>query len=244
MEKLFEKTNDLIILFLVLIFIFLGYIIYSLDPEYNPLTKNETKSLYEKAIIDAAVVEKSEEHKLIPIKQDKVKIAVWVKESDVNKYYQEDFDKQELTSLKKKGGLFITVVPEVKEKCTKYPSKNLTLRLKQLLGLPHNDKKTHFVEMLVDKNDLFRPCADPRIDTEICTESFPNDVNKTHKAWLAQQMLNSYQLSEKGYPFTRLGYTYDWNPNTPEFGVSEYIAREGANAEILSITPTEDYCQP
>jgi len=47
----------------------------------------------------------------------------------------------------------------------------------------------------------------------------------------------------QGYPWTRLGYTYDWGSNAGEIGLSEFVLRAGSAALIQSITATNDYCQ-
>jgi hypothetical protein len=46
------------------------------------------------------------------------------------------------------------------------------------------------------------------------------------------------------YPWTALGYTYDWNPvSTTPVGPSEFVAHKGARVVFDSIIPTEDFCR-
>lgn len=59
------------------------------------------------------------------------------------------------------------------------------------------------------------PCSDSTNAT--CSEQFPNWVSSDHVKWIANQMLSSYVIAEAhteaySYPWTRLGYTYDWKP--------------------------------
>jgi len=52
-----------------------------------------------------------------------------------------------------------------------------------------------------------------------------------------RNVLESYQVPN-GYPWTRLGYTYDWNPNSPEVGLSEYIVRGGSTVTVAAVGST------
>jgi hypothetical protein len=61
---------------------------------------------------------------------------------------------------------------------------------------------------------------------------------------LLQQILMSY-VAKDGYPFTRGGYTYDWDPSaevTHHVGLSEYVVKAPVAVEILSVSPVEEYC--
>ena len=207
----------------------------SLALEPDPLSAYH-QIIYNKAIVDAAVLEQSEvSDRLTPIKEPRATVVTWT-----------GYQGYKIGQNTLAKDIFVTVVPEVKQKCENYPANNLTLRLEQLIGLPPNSRKTQFVEMSVNASDIVRPCANPDITTTTCGESVPKvskEMCSTHEAWLAKQMLNSYQIP-KGFPFTRLGYTYDWNPNTPEFGVSEYVIHQGAEVKVTAITPTATYCSP
>jgi hypothetical protein len=145
-------------------------------------------------------------------------------------------------------------VPEVKNKCQTARG-DLELWLRQLLGLHPNKQVTHFVVMEVKKGDIFRPtvnpdptttwpCGDPK--TKECGESFPEGVAEEHIKWMANQMLSSYLISKPlktdGYPWTRLGYTYNWRPGADRYGASEYVVRQGAVVNIEEIVPYREYC--
>ena len=211
----------------------------------NNLTKYQ--QIYNQAIVDAAIAQKAEEYPLTPIQDTETKVVQWVGQNSVDKYYKTPYENNQLMLVKKKGGIFVSLKSELQKKCQNYLGNHLTQRLEQLLGLPPNSGYTYLVEMSVQKEDIFRPCIDPDITKKKC-EAQPsslNQISQTHKAWLAEQMLKSYQFANtKGYPFTRLGYTYDWNTDTPDLGVSEYIIREGAKIKVTNIMSTEDYCRP
>jgi len=51
----------------------------------------------------------------------------------------------------------------------------------------------------------------------------------------------SYTPGKTQYPWTALGYTYDWGSR--DFaGPSEYLGASEAPARIHSVTPTAKYC--
>ncbi|MBN1345470.1 MAG: hypothetical protein JXQ73_22450 [Phycisphaerae bacterium] len=143
--------------------------------------------------------------------------------------------------------VWVTAVPEVQEFCRTHwiAPGNLTLRLEQLLGLPPNDGKTRFVELWADPNDLFRPSPDPEITDHEAGLDFPVSdlfvaLDPNYVDWFNAQKQSSY--GENGYPWTRLGYTYDWGNPCTDVGLSEFVIRSGANVTVQSVTGNEAYC--
>lgn len=85
--------------------------------------------------------------------------------------------------------------------------------------------------------------------TNNCGESFPEGVAEAHVRWLANQMLNSYVIYESplipvGYPWTRLGYTYDRWPGSDRYGVSKYVIRKDSLVSVTEVIPYQTYCAP
>lgn len=144
--------------------------------------------------------------------------------------------------------VWVTAVPEVKNLCQTF-SGDVEMRLRQLLGLHTNQKFDKFVTMEVKHNDVYRPAVnhDPTMTlpcacpvTVKCGEEFLANVDNKHIRWMADQMLSSYVISESslitsGYPWTRLGYTYDWKPGSNRYGASEYVIRNGAKITVTEI---------
>ncbi|MDJ0617929.1 MAG: hypothetical protein QNJ63_14490 [Calothrix sp. MO_192.B10] len=139
--------------------------------------------------------------------------------------------------------VWVTAVPELKKFAAKLnlSEKSLTLRLEQYLGLPAHNGKTKFVQMWVNPIDIFRPCPDPEINDTRCELRFSQPVEQMHRQWLLKKMLTSY--GRNGYPWTRLGYTYDWGSIETEVGASEFVIQEGAEVEIESVVETMKYIQ-
>lgn len=144
--------------------------------------------------------------------------------------------------------VWVTAVPEVKAFCREQhiTPAQIALRLEQLLGLPPASEKTKFVEMWADPNDLFRPSPDPEVSDHEAELDFPVShqfvtVSEPHRQWFRELKKKSY--GQQGYPWTRLGYTYDWGNPSSEIGVSEFVVRGGATVRIHAVTATLDYCR-
>ena len=142
----------------------------------------------------------------------------------------------------------------------------LNLRLEQLIGLPPGRDKDAFLEAWVDPTDLFRPCPDPEISDHECQVEIPvvgrGDqrpwdcslkrqvsgkyvrVDPGHLRWMCDNWTSSYDHEElfDNYPWTALGYTYDWGHPDDHVGLSEFVAPAGSEVVFHGITPTEGYC--
>ena len=153
--------------------------------------------------------------------------------------------------------IWVTAVPEVQKKCRSFKEKDLALRLRQLLGLQPEASVTNFVTMEVTENDIFRPALNPVTVTEWpcgapesknCGEVFPDWVSDRHVRWITNQMLTSYMISTPpdrccSYPWTRLGYTYDWKPGSDRYGASEYVVRAGSPVNVTQKASYTEYCK-
>ena len=140
--------------------------------------------------------------------------------------------------------IWITTAPELKLRMLTEKPKDINRRLIQLLGLPPNSVYSYFVEFWVKPSDLFRPCPDKEITDTKCETCFPEQTDSAHVAWINESRISRYyqcNLSQQ-YPWTQLGYTYDWNPkNKSHVGLSEFVI--GANKKIIvkAIYTTEEY---
>ena len=120
----------------------------------------------------------------------------------------------------------------------------LRLRILQYLGLIlDRSDQTHFVTIIAKKLDIRRPCSDPEIDDSVCKELKTQEARNTF-----MKDKNNQGLIGKEYPWTGLGYTYDWgNPNdwddpkNPPIGASEYVIKKGATVYIESVEKPCDF---
>ncbi len=115
----------------------------------------------------------------------------------------------------------------------------LVLRLEQLYGLPPHNGKKWFAEMWVNPDDIFRPSPDPDITDHEAELDFSKCADFQYREWFNRQRDASY--GENGYPWTRLGYTYDWGNPKSEIGLSEFVIKSGSPIKINSVIGTLDY---
>jgi hypothetical protein len=126
----------------------------------------------------------------------------------------------------------------------------LILRLEQLLGLPVNNGKTRFVQMWVNPADMLRPSPDGEVDDTVADlempgpERFPSQQEyEFHRDWFNLQLsLQAYDDPSKGYPWTRLGYTYDWGNPESEVGLSEFVIAAGSTVAVEQVVENALYC--
>lgn len=133
------------------------------------------------------------------------------------------------------------------------------LRVEQLLGLPPGGGRDVFLQVWIDPDDLFRPCFEPDVQQPSCPITSPVQVSTdgvsswtcsdltpgSHTAWLCATWVARYGVSDPGrrYPWTALGYTYDWSPERPTHrGVSEFVAPKGTSVTLHAIVPNETFC--
>ena len=148
---------------------------------------------------------------------------------------------------------WVTLVPQLQDFCrsTGLTGSPLADRVTQYLGLSPERHYAVVVEFWVDRSDLFRPCPDPDTADTSCDLSFamvggqpvdpPVKGLTSYLDWFNATYQGSYV--EGGAPWTRLGYTYDWNPATPKFGASEYLITKGAVFEVVGDgRALETYC--
>src|SRR5205807_1376490 len=103
-------------------------------------------------------------------------------------------------------------------------------------------------------SDIFRPSPWPDTNTQWpcqeesapnCGNSFPPNATPAHIQWIATANLALHSVPN-GYPWTHLGYTYNWAPGADRYGASEYIISKKASYPIFvvsNVSPAE-YCAP
>jgi hypothetical protein len=166
---------------------------------------------------------------------------------------------------------WVTVVPEIKNFFGIIRPQ--PLRIAQLMGLPPEyaiagDPKEakYLLELWVSPQDLFRPCPDTEISDTVCETNFPTDsfrmldlnnkvrategadygVFKTYSSWFNNRTRNIYTTGSSPYPWTRLGYTYDWGSSNHK-GLSEFVLHgrkvdgSAISVGIKSVKTTAEY---
>ena len=131
---------------------------------------------------------------------------------------------------------------------------DVVLKIQQLQGLPPQVNPDPCTWQILQVNvtglqvpdQFMRPCPDPDpTTTGPCPSDFANPVpeaNVDFQAWMAGQAFSAWQIPN-GYPWTHLGYTYNWDPQASSIvGTSEYVIRQGATIQVVGLVPAVPYC--
>lgn len=148
-------------------------------------------------------------------------------------------------TLRVASDVWTTLVPAVQQFCNALPDDARDRRLEQRLGLPPYAGYTHFITFWVDVQSLFRPCPNPSTTNAHCWPQDPQPnarlrATNAHRTWLADQFAFAHQPG--GYPFTGLGYTYDWGHPTDPVGFSEFVVPADATIRLVAVESTTSYC--
>jgi hypothetical protein len=150
---------------------------------------------------------------------------------------------------------WVTVEPHLRDFCRTFMQNRkvdiakLEERLEQRLGLAPASSKTDFVRLRLERpgpNVIFRPCVDPSADHANCSVGPPANVPADYRLWFLQQYYSSYgQSLISEFPWTSLGYTFDWATTSgnsfQRFGESEFVIHSGAPVQVVEVLSTSQY---
>lgn len=221
-----------------------------------PLTDEELTAKFRAAVVDASVAEPDEVSDQLTALVPDTPGQSWNKKGTrvlmVTWTSWDGYDDQVGKKVKLQREAWVTAAPELQKFCSSYQPDGatpLTLRLEELMGLPAHNGKTKVVEMWIPADQLFRPSPDPEIDDHTAGLTMPpKSAFKSradyvaHKDWFNYQRSLSYD-EKNGYPWTRLGYTYDWGNPDSEVGLSEFVTWAKTPVTIKQVATTEDYCK-
>ncbi len=213
-------------------------------------TQEETlKEMYQAAIRDAEIANESEIYRgLTPITESNPNLT-WEEDNGssmvlvVTWTTWNGYVNQTNKTMNLSKETWVTVYPEVRNfiEQNNLPVDKCSLRLEQLNGIPPRNGKTWFVELFVSPKDMFRPSPDPEINDTEAQLVFPANTSQEHIDWINNLINASY--GPNGYPWTRLGYTYDWATSSRNHvGLSEYVIRQGSIVKIHDTISTQEYC--
>ena len=163
-----------------------------------------------------------------------------------DEWYPENYQPGDEFIVSPAHPVWVTAGPEMKQWLRDNPvgPDELTMRIRQLLGMPPDASKTLFVEFWVSPDQIFRPSPDPEISDHEAELDFPDSpyftIDTDYRDWFNDLRSTQYTWPW-AMPWTRLGYTYDWGDQTDHVGMSEFIIRGDATVRIHSMTPTADY---
>lgn len=107
------------------------------------------------------------------------------------------------------------------------------MRLIQLLGLPPSCDYDRITFFYAEAERLFRPSPDNETTDHEAGLDFPATASQAYRDWFEDNRQFSY-YSDTPYPWTRLGYTYDWHCETDSHvGPGEFIVSPGAAVQVV-----------
>ncbi len=116
---------------------------------------------------------------------------------------------------------------------------NWSLRLEQLIGLPPNAGYTHVSALWVSPSSVVRPAYNTDTMSTTMVTVFSGEPEAAYKQWFDKNILFSYFYG--AYPWTRLGYTYDWADNGREYGLSEFLILPRSSIHVEWTKTTEEF---
>ena len=190
--------------------------------------------------------------------ESRVLVASFMKRADYENYYKAAMESGQLSYTLKKS-LWVTVVPDLKNRFMGETCPPTGKRVKKSLGLRPQDDYDVILEFWIDPQHLFRPSPDPETTDHTASIAYKNasgdwvfpvdnapflilddsqlyhdhkgDAGLPYRSWFSNQAETTYNIggslnpddpSTWGWPWTRLGYTYDWGSKT-HIGPSEFV---------------------
>lgn len=128
--------------------------------------------------------------------------------------------------------LFVTYGTQLQDfiRASNLPQSQVALRVSQVLGIPDSAANGRLndrvVEVVAPTKDILRPERDPSVLNPISSVAFPAGTSPAYVNYFYSKLVdNKYTLSPNNvpFPFTQLGYTYDWHNTSNIQGLSEFV---------------------
>lgn len=200
--------------------------------------------LYETALRDAAFADEDEILPLVSLTPDD-KMTTWDSEGRVLlctwHKYPDSYPEGETVTIEW-GPVWMFTDKEIasyKDELKK--CKDPKTRLKQLIGLPPDCDYTTVTGFWVSPENIKRPAYNTDVVSGKMTTSFAENVDADFKEWFDGNIIGSYY--EGAYPWTRLGYTYDWADNDTEYGLTEFLVSDKAEVTVEFTDTTEEFIE-
>lgn len=207
-----------------------------------PSTAQTTDALYAAAMEDAMIAQEDEIAALVTLTQDD-DLTTWDAEGRVlllsYHAYPDSYPAGEDVTLVW-GSVWTFTEDELAAfyDAEKDSVTDWTLRLEQLIGLPEGSGYTVITGMWVSPDDIIRPAYQSDAANASMTTAFSDEIDESYKEWFDDNILDSYYYG--AYPWTRLGYTYDWADNGTEYGVTEFLIVQDATIEVAYTLTIDD----
>lgn len=202
-------------------------------------------SSYQEAVLDAMVAEPHEIRPLVVLSKDSALSTIqgqYVLLGSIH-HFPESYQEGIVIKLPVTAWTFTDkeLIAWLKDPKHVLPANQEIWRLKQMLGLPPHEYYSHVSFYWVNLKDVIRPATsiDPR--QEVMQPVLNQATPILYKEWFQEQVVDAY--SSHLYPWTRLGYTYDWGKSEQDdaYGVTEFLVHKGAIVSIAVTMPLIDF---
>jgi hypothetical protein len=243
-----KNMKNIITIFIGLFVFFINFGCTKDTIQSSPAPQLNLENLYQASISDAMIADSSEicdtlwqiNHTNSNLEWKTINGEEYLLVGNFNKYPGTYSD----TSLTNSWGLIWVFIPDQfskRMKSTTYMANDTLLRMRQLLGLPPNNQNNYIVELWVKPEDLFRPAADSEIDDQKAGLYFPANADTNYVKWFNQNIYDSYFSNWTHYPWTRLGYSYDWSGYKSEVGISEFCIKTASLLYVKKLSLATKY---
>lgn len=113
------------------------------------------------------------------------------------------------------------------------------LRLEQLIGLPERAGYTHVSAFWADLDELIRPAYQTDVTKQVDADDLDGSALAAYEEWFDDNIIWSY--FDAAYPWTRLGYTYDWASGENEYGLTEFLILPDSEIEVAWTVTTAEF---
>lgn len=108
----------------------------------------------------------------------------------------------------------------------------------QLLGRSDRDEVyTHVSFLLVLPKDVIRPAYQTDVFTDNMTVKLDETCSGAYQKWFD----DTRRSNQKRYPWTRLGYTCNWLSGVCDYGLSEFVIKQGARIHVEKTMTNEAF---
>ena len=204
--------------------------------------ETDQEKLWSAAMADAVFSEDDEVRELVCLTQGDDKVIWDAAGERVLLLTWHDYDGacERGASLPTDGEIWATSMGEMISwyKENRGETENWNLRFAQLLGVHADEGYTRFTAFWVGPENVVRPAYSPDV-THGVENNYAGMPEGDFKDWFDNNILWSYFQSD--YPWTRLGYTYDWSGVASEYGLTEFVLFGGQGTEIEGTWTTLDF---
>lgn len=184
----------------------------------------KNSELYKNAIEDARIAETDEIFPLYELKDGDNLLLSW-------NAFPEKYPVGEFYEVKEYPQMWCVAYEELKEwyfeNCTGVT--DWDERFRQLLGLPEHSWYSHFTAFTVSPENVIRPAYQTDPGKQISEDMLDGSMLGKYEEWFRQNEHWSFREAE--WPWTRLGYTFDWAEGR-EKGLCEFLILPGAEVRV------------